>query len=112
MNWFGKQTPAVLEPEATPEDPLAAADRAYRAANDEWLTAWTEVRRYYAQHRREHGRKQVGDRVYDEITLDPELTRIASRENHARIARDNALDHLDKLKPKPHETRHIAGVKV
>lgn len=109
--WKQPSAPPVVEAEAE-DDPFAVADREYRAANDEWLTAWNEVRGYYDRHRRQHGFKPVGDRIYGQITIDPELTRIASRENHARFARNAALERRDQLKPKPLESRHIAGVLV
>ena len=110
--WKTKPTEVVEAPSPTPADLEAQAHAEYVEANRVWLDAWTAIRGFYARHDREHGRKYVGDNAYQQLTIDPELTVIASRENHARIARDKALDRWSKLKPKPNETVFIAGVQV
>ena len=95
----------------------AEAHVIYIEANRVWIDAWTAVRGYSAKHRTQLEPTRVGDQVVRQLTLDPELTAIASRENHARIDKDNKLDawsrlkeELDRLNGK--ETVHVAGVKV
>src|ERR1700730_13945917 len=98
-------------------DREAEAHAAYIAANRVWIDAWTAVRGYYAKHRTQLEPKYVGDQVYRQLTIDPEMTATSSRENYARIIKDNKLDawsnlkeELDRLNGK--ETVHIAGIPV
>jgi hypothetical protein len=101
-------------PSCTPADLVAEAHAEYVEANRVWLDAWTALRGYYLKHGNPQGLKRVGDGVFQQLTMDPQLTEIARRENHARVVRDAKLKAWSdlKLKLSTNEAVHVAGERV
>jgi hypothetical protein len=113
--WKTKPTQKLEAPApSTPADLVAEAHAEYVEANRKWLEAWTAVNGYRNKHRTQLEPTRVGDAVYRQLVIDPELTAIASRENHARVERDAKLKiWLDlKLKLSTDEAVHVAGERV
>jgi hypothetical protein len=104
---FWKTKPAeVAAPAVSLSHLVAQAHAEYVEANRRWLDAWTAVTQLEPT--------RVGDGVYRQLVVDPELTAIAGRENHARIDRDAKLKVWSDLKLKfsTSEAVHVAGVRV
>lgn len=115
MLHFWKKIEVVeAPPSCTPADLVAAAHAEYVEANRVWIDAWTAVRGYRNKHRTQLEPTRVGDQVYQQLMIDPELTMIASRENHARVNRDAKLKVWSDLKRQfsTDECRHVAGESV
>jgi hypothetical protein len=109
-----KRTEDVAAPTPTPADLVAEVHAEYLEANRKWIDCWTAVRRYYATHGNPQGFKRVGDCVFQQLTMDPQLTEIARRENHARVVRDAKLKAWSdlKLKLSTNDAVHVAGERV
>jgi hypothetical protein len=114
MGWFRKESPPVVEPQATPDDFLREADANLRAAEREFAEAHFQTNAFYSRHRDYLPVKDVAGKVT--ITIKPpsaELAALLSRENRAIEARNRCMrQRADLLKLYKPESKHVAGVRV
>jgi HEPN domain-containing protein len=111
MGWFRKESPPVVEPEATPEDFLREADANLRAAEREFAEAHFQTNAFYSRNCDYLPVKDVAGKVT--ITIKPpsaELAALLSRENHAIENRNRCMQRRVELRKRylP-ETQYAAG---